>query len=304
MKCIVIIVSYNWEKWITDCIESLKKSTVKPHILVIDCKSQDSTVTFLKEKYNQQLELIELNENLGFGKANNIGLKIAIERNYEVTFLMNQDTWVESDTLEVLMNRMKESPEFGILSPIHLNGSGKLLDHGFYKYVTKDQNRDFITDLTKGDTLLEIYQSDFINAAAWLINIEALKKTGGFNPAFAHYGEDVNWVKRLYYHGYLLGFCPNCFIFHDRENHIVSKLNTKFNVDFIMFLNQLYDPFQKNILKPVLLFLTKQVVFSFYYLLKLRFDLFSQAIKNIARLTILNKFLKFRKMQTLPSPFL
>ena len=61
-----------------------------------DSNSNDNSVSFVKENY-PQIKLLELKENIGFGKANNVGLKIAREQLYDYTFLLNQDKFLKKN---------------------------------------------------------------------------------------------------------------------------------------------------------------------------------------------------------------
>lgn len=59
------------------------------------------TCKIIKEQYPQVI-LIENHENLGFGKANNIGIEIALKNNANFVFLLNQDAWVKLKSYTVL----------------------------------------------------------------------------------------------------------------------------------------------------------------------------------------------------------
>ena len=101
MKILTIIVSYNFEKWIERCLGSLKASSHPTDIIVIDNCSNDRTVEIIKTQYTY-VRLIENHANLGFGKANNIGMQLALREGYDAVFLLNQDAWIGSDTLATL----------------------------------------------------------------------------------------------------------------------------------------------------------------------------------------------------------
>ena len=106
-------------------------------------------------------------------------------------------------------------PEFGILSPVHLNGSGKELDKGFASYARLAS----IKNLSDGQDPIVC---PFINAAFWFIPVSTLRKVGGFSPLFYHYGEDKDYVNRLHFHQYKIGYLPTVYGCHDREFRKVS----------------------------------------------------------------------------------
>lgn len=234
-KVCVIIVSYNFEKWIDTCLPSLQNSTCDNTILVVDNLSQDNTCAIIEKRY-PDVVLIKNSENAGFGKANNIGIDYAIEHGYPYVFLLNQDAWVEPDTLEKLVNASENNPQYGILSPVHLNGKGDNLDFGFATY-TGWHSMDKIAK--QGTTPHEI---PFVNAALWLIPTAVLLQTGGFALLFAHYGEDVNLAQRIRKRGYALGIATDAVGYHGREDRKVSRPQF-FYSEYVYFLTEAANPF-------------------------------------------------------------
>lgn len=217
MKIVAIIISYNFQRWINRCLDSLRRSAHPVDILVIDNKSQDETIQTILQQY-PEVHLIQNRENLGFGRANNIGMQWAIQNGYDAAFLLNQDAWIAPDTIGTLSGLISKYPQYGVFSPVHLTGEGKdNLDRGFADYIgytRKSQLPD-----------KEIVTAAFINAAFWLIPVDVLRKVGGFSPLFYHYGEDKDFVNRLAYHRYLIGYSPLVTGCHDRENRTTSVDN-------------------------------------------------------------------------------
>lgn len=227
-KTIIVIVTYNALNWLTRCLESCDEFKV----IVVDNNSQDGTVEFIKKNY-PKIELIEKSENLGFGKANNIGIKEALRRGADHILLLNQDAYLESDTVEELTRAAFQNPEYGILSPIHLDGSGKRFDRNFTNYMHYDKNKDFFSDALF-NRLAGIYEVPFVNAACWFLPRRTLETIGGFDPIFFHYGEDENYCQRLVFHGIKIGIVSNCYVRHDRENRI--KKETSENNPYSLWL--------------------------------------------------------------------
>lgn len=209
MKVLAIIVSYNFERWIDQCLNSLQQSIHPIDIVVIDNASQDQTVQRIKKDY-PQIRLIESQSNLGFGRANNIGMEIAIKENYDAVLLINQDAWTAPDTIGHLIKLSQSNPQYGILSPVHLTGSGERPDPGFADYA----HIETLNQLSKEEQIIEL---PFINAAFWMIPTSVLKVIGGFCPLFYHYGEDKDFINRIHFHGYKVGYSPHVFGNHDRE---------------------------------------------------------------------------------------
>lgn len=221
-KVLSIIVTYNFEPWLDKCLQSLLNSSYPSDILVIDNKSSDDTITCIEQNY-PQIKLIKNTTNYGFGKANNQGIEMALTEGYDYVFLINQDTWIDKDCLQILMHHV--DPEIGILSPLHYDGSEKQLDQGFAIYIQSSKK------------IGDIYYSNFINAAFWLISTSTIKKVGQFSPIFYHYGEDVDFANRIRYFNLKIGYVKEAQAYHDRSNRIVT--NEKFvKSEFVYFLTE------------------------------------------------------------------
>jgi N-acetylglucosaminyl-diphospho-decaprenol L-rhamnosyltransferase len=241
MLCFAVVVTYNGSRWIDKCFNSLINSTVPIKILAVDNGSNDGTPEFTRQ-YFPGVDIIETYQNLGFGKANNIGIKRAYKAGADYIFLVNQDAWVEPDTVEKLMNIAERHPEYGILSPVHLNGNGSAFDYGFLNYLCRNKMREYLSELylKPKDELAEIYQLEFVNAAFWLLPRKTIEIVGGFNPFFFHYGEDYDYVNRCDYFNLRTGFVPSAKAYHDRVQHD-SETKKKLLVH-VPTLIKLFDP--------------------------------------------------------------
>lgn len=214
-----IIVIYNGMRyqWIQKCFDSLLSSTVPCQIVAIDNASSDESVNFIQQNY-PQVHLICNTENKGFGGANNQGLEYALSQGGEYFFLLNQDAYTDSNTLEELVNHAKKNKDYGIISPLHLTGKGDALDYMFSRYIAPEGCKNLYSDFVLHQEKAQVYESGFICAAAWLVTKNALEKVGGFSPTFFHYAEDNNYVHRLLFKGLKIGVLPTVKIYHDREN--------------------------------------------------------------------------------------
>ena len=215
LKIYVIIVTYKGKQWYDRCFTSLRESTIPVLTIVVDNASNDGTVEYIKENY-PEIHLIESKENLGFGRANNIALRYALDQGCDYVFLLNQDAWVEKDALEVLVRVSLNHTEFGVLAPVHTTPEKNELEPGFVSFVkdNKYTNGDWFNDMYWGK-MKEVYETKYIHAAGWLLPKRVLKNVGGFDPIFIHYEEDDDYLNRVRYHGFKIGVCPLAMMVHD-----------------------------------------------------------------------------------------
>lgn len=226
-KVAVVIVTYNAMRWLERCFTSLRSSTIPLNVIVIDNGSTDGTQQKLKTDFSE-VEFIQSEKNLGFGPANNIGIKLAYEKGAEHVLLLNQDTWIEPEVVEKLISASLQHPEFGIISPIHLNGDGDLLDNNFGLILSRNTGRLLLGDSVKGNYSKMVYDVPFVMAACWFVTKTCIEKVGFFDPLFYHYGEDDNYCQRALFHGYKIGIVPTAFIYHDREDKIQEGFRNGF----------------------------------------------------------------------------
>lgn len=218
VKVFAIIVSYRGMKWYDRCLSSLRNSTLPLSIIVVDNNSADGSVDYIKANYPDVI-LIESKENLGFGRANNLGMRYAIEHGCDYVFLLNQDAWIVSDAVSTLVSLHKSNPEYGLLSPMHTT-----LEENQLNMTLDDGNRNFemLSDIYFS-SLKEVYPVHYVNAAAWLLPASTLKTIGGFCPLIFHYGEDDDYLNRMRYHGIKIGVCPSSRIIHDSSHRLENS---------------------------------------------------------------------------------
>ena len=208
-----VIVTYNamHRSWIERCLNSLKASTIPVTAIVIDNGSTDGTREYVPQHFPEAVWLPQ-ESNLGFGQANNIGLRYSLKHDADHVLLLNQDAAIAPDAIEKML---AVSDCESLLSPLHLNGDGTRIDEMFRGSLKLSKNL-MNDDLLIRHTLAPCYESGEICAACWLMPIALIKKIGGFNPLFFHYGEDNNYYQRLVYHGVRILLVPHTFMYHDR----------------------------------------------------------------------------------------
>ena len=203
-------------QWANECFMSIKHSSIPLDVYVVDNGSKDETINYIKKNYPDFI-LYESRKNLGFGRANNIGLQYAIDKGYDYVYLLNQDAWLMPDTIGKLIDINKKYPQYGILSPFQVQKNMKKVEKCFNMYhCTYSVNPDLFDDIYFGN-IKDVYEGG-TPAAHWLISRDCLLKVGGFSPSFGHNGEDMNYVDRTNYHGFKCGMVPNVVAVHDSKS--------------------------------------------------------------------------------------
>lgn len=219
-KIFVIVVTYKGQRWYDKCFGSLRESTMPVQTVAVDNSPGEEDAEYIKAHF-PEVHIIKTNENLGFGRANNLGMRYALDRGCDYVFLLNQDAWLDAlDTINKLVAIAEKHPEYGILSPMHVNAERTevvaLIGIG-----KSYRNEKLISDLYL-NKVSDVYDTNYVNAAAWLLPRKTLEIVGGFDPIFKHYEEDDNYINRVLYHNLKIGVCPNSCITHDHHDSALS----------------------------------------------------------------------------------
>lgn len=217
MKIFAVIVTYNAmrREWIDRCLQSLQGSTVPITTVVIDNLSTDGTRKHVPAHYSDIVWLPQ-EKNLGFGQANNIGIRYALNHGADYVLLLNQDASLHSDALQLMLN---EADGKRLVTPTHYNGKGDRLDYMFSCAIRK-ANEALTEDYIINNNIKPSYPAKEICAACWLMPVSLIQTIGGFNPLFFQYSEDNNYYQRMVYHGLSTTiYVPKAKMFHDRQTY-------------------------------------------------------------------------------------
>ena len=225
-KLSVVVVNYNVEFFLEQCLNSVRKSLekVSGEVFVVDNFSIDGSVEMVKQKF-PEFTLIANQENLGFSKANNQAMRLA---KGEYILLLNPDTVVEEDTFLKIVEFMDEHPDAGGLGVKMVDGKGRFLPESkrglptpnvaFYKIF--GFSRIFPKSKTFGQYHLgyldenETHEVDILSGAFMMMRKEALDKVGLLDEAFFMYGEDIDLSYRIKKVGYKNYYFPKTSIIH------------------------------------------------------------------------------------------
>lgn len=225
----IIVVNYKMKEHIEKCFASLfsqiAQSTLDIGVVVVDSASDDNINLFLIEHY-PQVKCILLQENGGFGKAQNVGMK-SIEAKYY--FILNPDTEFSGadHTLERLHHFMESHPNVGMAGPKLLNSDGSL-QYSCWRFPTFWQpvfSRTRLGEKGKGKRIADHYfMKDFdhnstrpvdaLMGSAMFVRAEALKEVGVFDERFWMYFEDVDWCIRMWEAGWPIYYVHDAVLKH------------------------------------------------------------------------------------------
>ncbi|NWF50117.1 MAG: glycosyltransferase [Ignavibacteriaceae bacterium] len=226
MDLSIIIVNYNVKEFLQNLLHSIFKAgtNLNYEIIVVDNASDDGSAEIIREQF-PAVKLIVNKVNLGFGKANNLAMKIAAGK---YLLLLNPDTIVREDTFEKMISFFEKHKEAGLAGCKILNPDGTLqlaCRRSFpgpwtsFTKVTGLSNlfpksklfaRYNLTYLNENET----YEVDAISGSFMMMTKEVYDKVGGFDEQFFMYGEDLDLCYRIQKAGYKVYYVPETQIIH------------------------------------------------------------------------------------------
>lgn len=209
MDLSIIILNYNTRQLTLDCLQSVYASTTSfsYEVIVIDNNSKDDSVQHIQQQY-PMVTLIANDDNVGFSRANNQGIRIAQGR---YILLLNSDTIVEPDTLDIMIRFMDEQPKVGAsgCKVVLPDGSlDKACRRGFPTPSASFYYAFGFSKLFPNNPRFNQYQLGFMDpdgsypidclvGAFMLVRREAIDQVGMLDEEFFMYGEDIDWCYRI-----------------------------------------------------------------------------------------------------------
>ena len=246
----IIIVNYNTAKIIINCIDSIYRNTknINYEIIVVDNASKDDSVNFIKKKY-PEIILIENRINNGYANAINQAIR---KSNAEYVFILNPDTILINDSIQIFYNYMKENNDIACCGGNLVNmNSDSVISYGnfpslkqifFEEFgIRKIFKKYYFRKLSPGCVYNEsaISKVDYICGADIFIKKSIFEKTGLFDEDFFLYYEETEFFYRLKKSGYKSVILPEARIIHlegqSLKNDEFEKLKLKKKSEFLFF---------------------------------------------------------------------
>lgn len=224
-----ITICYNGFKDTCELIESLHKKlkSVSYEIIVVDNASREDEAAKIHELYPTVIS-IRSNENGGFSGGNNIGIRAAKGK---YIFLINNDTYIESDEIAYLVERLESRPEIGGVSPkIRFAFPPQHIQFAGFTPLTKITLRNNMLgfDCPDDGSYDTPHPTPYLHGAAMIIKREVIEKIGMMPEIFFLYYEEIDWSTSMARAGYELWYEPRCTVFHKESQSTgqLSKLRT------------------------------------------------------------------------------
>jgi hypothetical protein len=223
MTVSILIVNWNSKDHLRQCLSSIRQTCadLKPQIVVVENGSFDGCAEMITAEF-PEVELIQSDANIGFGRANNLGLTRVIG---DAVWILNPDTEVRPGALQTLLGELDGLSDAGIVSPRLLNTDLTLQTsvHALPRPVRQALDSEILRRALSPYALWAP-PSDFappatvaveaVAGTAMLMRTETLRSVGGFTEDYFIYAEDMDLCFKILRAGFRIYHVPTAEIVH------------------------------------------------------------------------------------------
>lgn len=210
---VIILVNFNSSSDTIECINSIKKSTVDVSVILVDNGSNEEEFQKIKI-YEKDITILRSDINLGFAAGNNIAINLILEQysNIKNIILLNNDTVIEPQMIEILRNRSNgksisvprmmyfDEPDVVWYGGGTFNRwTGRTIHVGMNKHIGEYQDNSIC---------------DFATGCCMLIPIDICKKLGCLDESYFMYCEDTEYCLRAKRNGIEINYVPDAALYH------------------------------------------------------------------------------------------
>lgn len=221
----IIIVNWNGLKDTIECLGSLERLEYPNfEVVLVDNGSTDGSAPLIKAKYPNLFVILNRN-NVGYGKANNLGIEYALRNGANYVWLLNNDAISDPGALSTMVRVAEEDPKIGILGSkiyyandpgrIWFAGAGIDWPRGLSSHIGINE-----TDRGQYDTLRRVER---VAGCSMLVRREVCEQVGLFDENYFLFVEEIDWCVRARKQGFSCVLVPSSIVYH-KGSVSVSKI--------------------------------------------------------------------------------
>jgi GT2 family glycosyltransferase len=283
--CSIITVNFNQPAVTLDFLKSVKENTKHQNVevILIDNGSREDHEESYRLAY-PDLVYIRSDKNLGFAGGNNLGIKVA---KGDYLLLLNNDTEISDNLIEILSAELDSNPDIGLLSPLILYfEQPEIIQYaGFTEmnYLTCRNEGIGAMEVNKGQYDLDSRETGFCHGAAMICRRKDLEEVGMMAEEFFLYYEELDWCEKFREAGKKIWFTGKTKIYHKESMSVGKESNIKtyfMTRNRMLFIRRNTGSLNTFFFSIYFIFIacSKQVVM---YLIKGRYDLIKWVFKGI-----------------------
>lgn len=225
----IIVLNWNGKEVIEDCLSSINKIKYDNYkVLIVDNNSTDDSVEIINQKF-PQFDILRFDTNYGFADGNNRGIKYLKDDNPDYVIFLNNDTEVEPNFIEPLIQPLEENQSIGQTVPkiFYANDKNKIWYAG--GKVNLWTGRICHVGIREVDSIKykKSVETDYATGCCFAMRYNDFVEFGGFDSSFKMYSEDVDLSLRIRELGQIPQFIPNSIIWHKISSSVGGEFAFK-----------------------------------------------------------------------------
>ncbi len=280
---VLIFLNYNGFFWLKKALDTLneyylKNTKLKVKVVVVDNNSTDDSVLKIKKHYENFVDLIQSDENLGFAGGNNLALKKYKDKAHFFMLLNSDVEFTKDSNLDLMVSFLKKHPKVKAIGP-KVVLSNNTLDWACHRgeptpfaslcyFLKLDKFLKFKFCQNYHKQFLDLdkpHEIDNITGAAFMFTKDVLDKIGFLDERFFMYGEDLDFAKRIRDKGYKVFYFPKVKIIHHKyksgikssSKGVAKKIKDEFYNSMLIY----YEKHNKKKYPYIFYLLLKLIVF-------------------------------------------
>ena len=284
----IILVNWNTFDFSKSCIEQLHELSYHNFkIILVDNGSSDGSGEKLKSLF-PEVTYIKNENNQGFTGGNNIGIEHALKENFDLIFLLNNDTYFGKDFLSPLVRFLEKNQSVGAVQPLIFENEKR--DKVWHAGGKFSRFKGSSKSIKVKNSLNSPYSSDWLTGCALMIRSSIVREIGPLKATYFAYFEDVDWSLRIRKTGLELYIVPQSMIYHEVSGSTKSKKRAKEGflsplAHYLNIRNQLLllksHPDRVFIPSAWAYQILKISIYLSYFVLRLRFKKFKAAFAGL-----------------------
>ena len=237
MDVSIIIINYKTPKLVIDCVKSIYQKTkgISFEVIIVDNYSGDNSVEIMRNELKEKVKIIESSDNIGFGRANNLGAQYA---QGEYLFLLNSDTILVNNAIKILLDFIKSNKQIGVVggnlytvekreAPSYCSefeGIEEVKQASHWKKIIGERIKKSVSgrmgirnhvDYSKNfNYTKDPIKVAYIFGADMMLSKKVFDEFKGFDPDFFMYSEEAELSWRITSAGYQIWNIPEAKIIH------------------------------------------------------------------------------------------
>lgn len=254
-KISYVILSYNSERYLKDCIESiLNIKNFNIDVYICDNGSQDNSVKIINEFNDKRINLIELEKNYGTTISRNKCLRLIKDTDY--ICVLDSDTIINEEAMKIMTEYLDAHGNVGLVGPSMegINGEKQIPFRKFPTWKIKLYKAVPIKSISKKGEEIENYNQnivtdeficDYLISACWMMTYETYKKIGELDEKIFYSPEDVEYCMRVRANGLDIVHLRKAKIIHYYQRISKKKLISKANITHFIGIHYVLKKYKK-----------------------------------------------------------